>query len=33
MHASKLAEQEALNGPSLEKALARYYATLETSSG
>jgi hypothetical protein len=33
MHASQLAEQETLNGPSLEKASERYYATLETSSG
>jgi hypothetical protein len=33
MHASQLAEQEALNGPSLEKAPEPYYATLGTSSG
>ena len=31
MFTSQLAEQEALNGPSLEKALARYSATLRSS--
>jgi hypothetical protein len=33
MFTSQLAEHEALNGPSLEKASARYRATLRSSTG
>jgi hypothetical protein len=33
MFTSQLAEQEALNGPSLEKATSRYSATLRSSTG
>ena len=33
MFTSQLAEQEALNGPSLEKAAARYIATSRSSTG
>jgi hypothetical protein len=33
MFTSQLAEQEALDGPSLEKASARYRVTLRSSTG